>query len=199
MKNRSILAAALALGLLNSAFAAAETYKIDPVHSTLSFSLRHIVSKFTGGFTKVTGTIVADPANLEKTTVDATIAIGSINTADDKRNAHVLSADFFDAAKFPNATFKSTAWKKTGEDTYDVTGDLTIKDITKPVVLKVKVLGFGPGMGGAQLSGWEAITTIKKSEFGVAGPAMLSKALGDEVTISIGIEAGYKPAAPAKS
>ena len=199
MKNRLILAAALALGLLHTASAAVETYRIDPVHSTLSFSLRHIVSKFTGGFTKVQGTIVADRDNLEKATVEATIAIGSVNTADDKRNAHVLSPDFFDATKFPIASFKSTAWKKTGEDAYDVTGDLTIKDITKPVVLKVKVLGFGPGMGGAQLSGWEATTTIKKSDFGVSGPAMLSKALGDDVTISIGIEAGYKPAAPAKS
>lgn len=199
MKNRLILAAALALGFINAASAAVETYKIDSVHSTLSFSLRHIVSKFTGGFTKVTGTIVADQANLEKSTVEATIAIGSLNTADDKRNAHVLSPDFFDAAKFPTASFKSTAWKKTGEDSYDVTGDLTIKDITKPVVLKVKVLGFGPGMRGAQLSGWEATTTIKKSDFGIAGPAMLSKALGDDVTISIGIEAGYTPAAPAKS
>lgn len=199
MKNRLLLAAALALSLLNSASAAAETYKIDPVHSTVSFSIRHLVSKFTGGFTKVTGTIVADPANLEQATVEATVSIGSINTADDKRNAHVLSPDFLDGAKFPTATFKSTAWKKTGEDAYDVTGNLTIKDVTKPVVLKVKVLGFGAGMGGAQISGWEATTTIKKSEFGAAGPAMLGKALGDEVTISIGIEAGYKPAAPAKS
>lgn len=193
MKNRLILTlAALALGLVSSASAAVETYKIDPVHSTLSFSLRHIVSKFTGSFAKVEGTIVADQADITKSTVDATISIGSVNTADDKRNAHVLSPDFFDAAKFPTGTFKSTAWKKTGEDSYDVTGNLTLKDVTKPVVLKVKVLGFGPGMGGAQLSGWEATTTIKKSEFGLAGPAMLSKALGDEVTINIGIEAGYK-------
>ena len=184
----------MALGLVNSASAAAETYTIDPVHSTLSFSLRHIVSKFTGGFTKVTGTIVADQADLSKSTVDATIAIGSLNTADDKRNAHVLSPDFFDGAKFPTATFKSTAWTKTGEDAYDVTGNLTIKDVTKPVTLKVKVLGFGPGMGGAQLAGFEGSTTIKKSEFGLAGPAMLTKALGDDVAISIGIEAGYKPA-----
>ncbi len=184
--------AALTLGSVNSASAAAETYTIDPVHSTLSFSLRHIVSKFTGSFTKVTGTIVADQTDLTKSTVDATIAIGSVSTADDKRNAHVLSPDFFDATKFPTAAFKSTAWTKTGDDTYDVSGNLTIKEITKPVTLKVKVLGFGPGMGGAQLSGWEASTTIKKSEFGLAGPAMLSKALGDDVTISIGIEAGYK-------
>lgn len=198
MKNRLILVAALALGLLNSAFAAAENYQIDSLHSTVSFSLRHLVSKFTGGFTKVSGTIVADPANLEQAKVEATVTIGSLNTADDKRNAHVLSPDFLDGAKFPTATFKSTAWKKTGDDTYDVTGNLTIRDVTKPVVLKVKALGFGPGMGGAQLSGWEATTTIKKSEYGAGGPAMLGKALGDEVTISIGIEAGYKPAAPAK-
>jgi polyisoprenoid-binding protein YceI len=89
-------------------------------------------------------------------------------------------------------TFKSKAWKKTGDDTFDVTGDLTIKDVTKEVVLKVKSLGFGPGMQGAMLSGWEASTTITKADFGVSGPAMLGKALGEDVTVTIGVEADLK-------
>ena len=187
-----LLVAALALGFVRSASAAVETYTIDPVHSTLSFSLRHLVSKFTGNFGKVTGTVKVDRANLEQSSVEAVIDIASLNTASEKRDNHVKSADFFDLAKYTTATFKSTAWKKTGDDTFDVTGNLTIKDVTKPVTLKVKLLAFGDGMGGAKLSGWEAAVTIKKSEFGLAGPAMLSKALGDDVSISIGIEAGYK-------
>jgi len=187
-----ILAAALALGLVRSASAAVETYTIDPVHSTVSFSLRHLVSKFTGNFGKLTGTVVVDRDNLDKSSVDAVVDIASINTASEKRDNHVKSPDFFDLAKYTTATFKSTAWKKTGEDTFDVTGNLTLKDVTKPVTLKVKLLAFGEGMGGTKLVGWEITGAIKKSDFGLAGPAMLSKALGDDVTLSIGVEAGYK-------
>ena len=187
-----ILVAALALGFVRSASAAVETYKIDSVHSTVNFSLRHIVSKFTGSFAKVEGSLTVDRDNLEKSSVQAVVDIASINTADEKRDGHVKSPDFFDVAKYTTGTFKSTAWKKTGEDTFDVTGDLTLKGTTKPVTFKVKLLGFGDGMGGAKLSGWEVTGSIKKSEFGLAGPAMLSKALGDDVALNIGVEAVLK-------
>lgn len=190
MKKFLALLTVLALALTSRA--ELETYKIDSVHSSVGFSLRHLVSKFSSNFTKVSGTIAYDAAAPEKSSVEATVEIASVNTANEKRNAHILSADFFDAPKFPSASFKSTVWKKTGADTFDVSGDLTIKDVTKPVVLKVVLIGSGPGMGGATLSGWEATLTIKKSEFGVAGPAMLSKALGDDVALTINIEAGYK-------
>ena len=196
MKNttRLLFIASLALGLLAPARAATETYAIDPVHSTVQFSLRHIVSRFTGSFTKVSGTLSLDRANLENSSVEAAVDVGSINTNSDKRNDHLKSPDFFDLAKYATMTFKSTAWKKTGDDTFDVTGNLTIKDVTKPVVLKVKLLGFSAGMKpGSMLSGWEVETTIQKSDFNMAGPAMLSKALGDDVTISIGVEADLKP------
>jgi len=190
MKKFLALFTVLALALTSRA--ELETYKIDSVHSSVGFSLRHLVSKFSSSFTKVSGTIAYDAAAPEKSSVEATVEIASVNTANEKRNAHILSADFFDAAKFPSASFKSTAWKKTGADTFEVSGNLTIKDVTKPVVLKVALLGSGPGMGGATVSGWEATITIKKSEFGVAGPAMLSAALGDDVALTINIEAGYK-------
>ncbi|WP_415910379.1 YceI family protein [Oleiharenicola sp. Vm1] len=188
------------LTLVVAVRADAVTYKIDPVHSSVGFSLRHLFSKFSANFTKLNGAITFDAAAPEKSHVEATVEIGSVNTADDKRNAHVLSADFFDAAKFPTAHFVSKSWTKTGEGTFDVTGDLTIKDVTKPVTLKVTLLGTGPGMRGATTSGWEATVTIKKSEFGVAGPAMLSKALGDDVALTISVEANHKPegAEPAK-
>ncbi len=189
---RAFLTLALSIALGSTASAAVEVYQIDPVHSTVGFSLRHLVSKFTGSFSKVSGSITFDRENPERSSVEATIDVGSINTADEKRNNHVKSDDFFAYARFPTMTFRSTSWKKTGEDAFDVTGDLTIKDVTKPVVLKVKLLGFGPGVGGAQVSGWEATTTLKKSQFGLSGPAMLGKVLGDDVTINLGIEAGMK-------
>jgi polyisoprenoid-binding protein YceI len=94
-----------------------------------------------------------------------------------------------DVARFPAIKFKSKSWKKTGEDTFDVVGDLTIKDVTKEVVLKVTLLGFGAGGNGAQLSGWEATTKINKKDFNVNDPPMLDAALGDDVTIMINVEA----------
>ena len=183
------------LSLAAAARADVETYSIDPVHSSAGFSVRHMLSKFSSSFTKTTGTITVDRANLENSSVDAAVEIASISTANPDRDKHLQTPDFFDAAKFPAMTFKSKAWKKTGDGTFDVTGDLTIKGVTKEVVLKVTSLGFGPGMRpGTQLSGWEATTVIKKSDFGVNGPAMLGKVLGDDVTIDISIEAGLKKA-----
>jgi len=192
MKKLSLLAVTVLLGAANLASAAMETYVIDPVHSSVGFKIRHFVSKVPGNFTKLSGTISVDRENLEKSSVDAIIDVDSVNTANEKRDSHLRSADFFDTAKFATSTFKSKTWSKTGENTFDVTGDLTLHGVTKEVVLQVTLLGFGPGPRGAQLSGWEGTTTIKKSDFGVAGPAMLSAALGDSVTISISIEAGLK-------
>ena len=195
MKNSSglfLTLAALATIGFQSASAAVETYAIDPVHSSVAFSIRHFVSKVPGSFTKFSGTIIVDRANLEKSSVEATIDVASVSTANEKRDAHLKSPDFFDTAKFGTATFKSKSWKKTGEDSYDITGDLTLHGVTKEIVLKTKLLAFGPGMQGAQLSGWEATTTLNKTDFGVNGPAMLGKALGDDVTITVGIEADLK-------
>ena len=193
MKRSIALLAILALAVASRA----ETYTIDPVHSSVGFSVRHLVSKFNSSFTKVSGSISYDAAAPESSAVSATVEIGSINTANDMRNGHLLDAEhnFFDVAKFPTATFKSTSWKKTGEGTFDVLGDLTIKGVTKPVVFKATLLGTGPGMGGTTVSGWDITAKINKSDFGVNGPAMLGKALGDEVTLNISVEAGFKPAA----
>ncbi len=190
---KRILALVSLLALAAAAHAATEAYTIDPVHSSLGFTIRHLVSKVPGRFPKFTGTINVDRANLANSSVEATIEVGSVNTENEKRNGHLMSADFFDVAKFPTASFKSKSWSKTGEDTYDVTGDLTIKGVTKETVLHVTSLGFAPGMKpGTTVSGWEATGAIKKSDFGVSGPAMLGKVLGDDVAISISIEAGHQ-------
>ncbi|MBL9217178.1 MAG: polyisoprenoid-binding protein [Opitutaceae bacterium] len=190
---KHLLALLAVLSIAASTQAAVEVYKIDATHSAINYSLRHILSKYTSSFTKLSGEITVDRDNLEKSSVTATIDVTAVSTGNTDRDNHIKSADFFDAAKFPAATFKSKSWKKTGENTFDITGDLTIKDVTKEVVLKTTLLGFGPGMRpGTLLSGWEATTTIKKSEFGLAGPVMLQKALGDDVALTINIEAGAK-------
>jgi polyisoprenoid-binding protein YceI len=196
--SRILALSALASALATAASAAVETYAIDPVHSHVGFTIRHFVSNVPGAFTKFSGTIVVDRDNLENSSVEAAIDVASISTFNEHRDADLKTATYFDAEKFGTITFKSTSWKKTGDSTFDVTGDLTIKGTTKPVVLKVTLLGFGPGMRGAQLSGWEATTTLAKADFGVTGPAILGKALGDEVGVLIDIEADLKTDAGAK-
>ncbi len=181
-----LAATALALSLLAPARAAVETYKIDPVHSTVGFTIRHFFTSVPGAFTKFSGTIVVDRDNLENSTVQATIETPSVNTRVEKRDADLRSDHFFDVTAFPTIIFKSKAWKKTGEGTLDITGDLTIRGVTKEVVLKTKSLGFGPGMQGAMISGWEATTTINRNDFGIT---RYPKLLGDDVPITINVEA----------
>ena len=149
-----------------------------------------------GSFAKFTGTLTVDRENFEHNTITAKVEIGGIDTRNEARNKHLLSADFFLAEKFPDATFRSTAWKKSGTDTYTVTGDLTIKDQTRPMVLEVKFLGFAAGQRGAQLSGWEAVTTIDRTDFGVGVP---EKSIADEVELNINIEAKLQQPAAAKT
>jgi polyisoprenoid-binding protein YceI len=186
------LCVGLLVAALQTAPAAVETYAIDPVHSSVGFTIRHFVSRVPGSFSKVTGTITVDRDNLEKSSVDVIVDVSSVSTHNDKRDNHLKSPDFFDVAKFGTATFKSKSWKKTGDDTFDVTGDLTLHGVTKEVVLNMTLLGFGPGPQGGQLVGWEGSTKLKKSDFGVNGPAMLSKALGDDVSVTLAVEAGQK-------
>jgi len=184
---RSLLLLA-SVGLI-SAYAQVESYKIDSSHSSINFGVRHFFTKVPGSFTKFAGTITVDRANLEKSSAEATIQVGSVFTNDSKRDGHLQGADFFAADKNPQITFKSSAWKKTGEGSYDVTGDLSIHGVTKPVVLKVKSLGFGPGMHGAMLSGWEATAQIDRRDFGLGyGQGVV----GNEVEISINIEASLQ-------
>jgi polyisoprenoid-binding protein YceI len=176
--------------------AAVETYKIDSSHTSIGFKIRHFVTPVPGSLTVSQGTIIVDRDDLTKSSVEVTIGVASINTSNERRDAHLKNPDFFEVEKYPTATFKSKSWKKTGTDTFDVTGDLTIKDTTKEVVLQVTSLGFVPGnRPGSMISGWEATTKINRRDWGVGGPAGLAKVLGDEVTISISVEAGLqKPA-----
>jgi polyisoprenoid-binding protein YceI len=184
--SRAVFAALTVLALAPFASAAVESYKIDPVHSSVGFTIRHFFSQVPGAFTKFHGTIVVDREHLDQSSVEATIDVASIDTREPKRDEDLRSKNFFAVAEYPTIVFKSKRWQKTGDDTFDVTGDLTMKGVTKEVVLNVKSLGFGPGMRGAMLSGWKATTTLKREDFGITS---LPKVLGDEVPITINVEA----------
>ena len=126
MKGKLSLLAALALAA--SPVYATDTYDVDKVHSNAQFTIRHLMSKVTGKFTDVEGTVLIDRARPEASSVEFKIKTASINTAEQKRDEHLRSPDFFDAATYPEITFKSTKIKATGKDTYQVTGTLTMRD-----------------------------------------------------------------------
>jgi polyisoprenoid-binding protein YceI len=194
MRIKIILSQIAAALLLLPVAHAAETYDIDPIHTWVGFNVRHFFTKVPGSFTDVKGSIVVDRDNLENSTVEAVIKISSIDTRVKMRDDD-LRANFFEATKFPLMTFKSKTWKKTGDDTYDVTGDLKMKDVTKEVVLKVKSLGFGPGMKGAPISGWEATTTLDRRDFGVSAD---QDSVATLVEVVINVEADLRKPASEK-
>ena len=142
------------------------TWDIDASHSTVGFSVRHMmVSKVRGYFTRFSGEVVtaADPA---QSTVNATIDMDSIDTRQEQRDAHIRSADFFDVGNHTVMTFRSTEVRTDGAD-WTVVGDLTIKGVTKPVELALEVNGFGPDAYGGTRAGFSAKTEISRKEFGV--------------------------------
>ena len=172
--------------------AAPENYKIDPNHSNIGFSIRHIFSKVPGRFKTYEGTVQLDPKDLSKAVVNVTIDAGSIDTGVGDRDKHLASPDFFDAAKFPKLTFVSTEVTPKGSNHATVKGNLTIKGVTKPVVLEADILGFGPDPWGNYRGGFEAKTTVNRQDFGVAWNDVVEgggAVLGDEVEININVEA----------
>jgi polyisoprenoid-binding protein YceI len=145
----------------------AGTWDIDPVHSEVGFSVRHMaVSKVRGRFDKFEGVIVTSEDPLSST-VTATIDATSINTNNEQRDGHIKSADFFEVEAHPTWTFTTTGVKADGDD-YLLTGDLTIKGVTKPVTLKLEVSGVGPDAYGGTRIGFSAAGEINRNDFGVS-------------------------------
>jgi polyisoprenoid-binding protein YceI len=173
-------------------FAAAETHKIDASHSSVGFKIRHFFANVPGTFNDFEGAIIFDTEDPAKSKAEATIKTASIDTKNADRDKHLRSADFFDAEKHPAITFKSTAWKQLDKENHEVSGDLTIRGVTKPVTLKVKFLGAGPDAWGGHRSGWEAMTKIDRTAFGVSWNKAVEAGgmvLGNEVEITLNIEA----------
>lgn len=194
--SRLFLVACAGLTFQAAALAIPETYNVDPNHSTIGFKVKHLFSYVTGRFDKVAGTVVIDPEKPETSSVNVTIDTTTVDTANVKRDTHLKSPDFFDVEKFPAMTFVSKSVKQTGADTADVVGDLTLHGVTKEVPLKVHFLGKGPGMQGETRGGWEATTTLKRSEFGLTWGKIIegTQVVGDDVAVTLEIEAIRKAA-----
>lgn len=184
------VAAQAPLGAAPAGSAAVSTWKIDATHSELSFRIRHLVSKVRGTFGEWNGEIVAAPANLAGGSVAVTINTASIDTKNERRDNHLRSEDFFDAANHPQITFRSRRVDVQGEK-IRVTGDLTMRGVTKPVVLNGELTGIGKDAQGKQRMGFEASTTINRKDFGVSWNNLVEGAqmLGEEVEIEMVVAA----------
>jgi polyisoprenoid-binding protein YceI len=169
------------------------TYQIDSAHSGVHFSVRHLmISTVRGSFSGVKGTVVHDPDNPLATTMEAEVDINTVNTNDEKRDGHLKSPDFFDAAKFPVMTYKSSQVTKGTSTDYTVAGDLTLHGVTKPVTLSVEeVSGETKDPWGKTRIGATAKGKLNRSDFGLVWNAALETGgvmVGDEVKIEFDIQ-----------
>jgi polyisoprenoid-binding protein YceI len=196
----------LALAAPALALAEAATFHLDPAHTQSTFAVRHLViSTVRGEFKKTTGTARIDDQDPSKSSVDVTIDAASIHTREDKRDDHLRSPDFFDVAKYPTITFKSTKVEKLGGDKYKVTGDLTMRGTTKPVVLDTTLTSeIKDPMGNAR-RGAQATTKVNRRDYGLNWSKMIEAGpvVGDEITIEINAElvkqaSGVQPASVKK-
>jgi len=196
MFKRLLLSAVLAAVTFNAA-AAGVTYKLDPTHTNVIASWSHFgYSNPSANFSGVEGTLVYDAANVSKSSVHVTLPLSGLNSFSDKFNAHLNSGDFFESAKFPAATFKSTKVEAAGAGKLKVTGNLSIKGVSKPVVLDVTLNKRDEVKDGKGKIGFDATTTLKRSDFGLG---MAAPMVSDAVSLRITTEAGVpKPAAAAK-
>jgi polyisoprenoid-binding protein YceI len=193
MKKSILIAILPALFAATVAFGA-DPYAIDKAHSTIGFQVRHLFSKVPGKFTDFSGQIQYDEADIEKSSVEVTIDSASINTSNDQRDGHLKSPDFFDVKKYPAITFKSKSVKKTGDNKADVTGDFTMHGVTKEVVVKVELLGKGPGPSGGVVSGWDGSAALKRSDYGLTWNKVVegTQLVGDDIQIELHLEADKK-------
>ncbi len=199
MNSRNFLLAATVLAA--SPALAADTYNFDKAHTTVMFQVRHIFTNVSGRFKDFEGSIQVDRANPAASSVEFAIQAASIDTSEPKRDEHLRSPDFFDVAKSPKITFKSTAVKPTGSNAYEVTGELTMRGVTKQITLPVSFLGEGKDPWGNDTMGFETATTLNRKDYGINWNKALDNGgvlVGDEVKIQVSVEAHKaKPSAPA--
>ena len=201
MLRRSRTLALLVASLAAAAALSAETYTIDKNHSDASFQIRHFASKVRGRFGDFEGTIQADPAKPEASSVVFTIKTASIDTNQPDRDKHLRSADFFDAEKFPEITFKSSKFTPAGKDKYDVTGTLTMHGVSKEVTLPVTFLGSMKDPRGNEVASFELETKLNRKDFGINWNKTLDNGgvmLSDDVDVTISLETKKQANAPAK-
>lgn len=179
-------------------FAETEAFNFDKAHTLIGFRVRHILTKVEGRFKSFDGTIWLDRQNPAAARVELTIQAASVDTAVENRDNDLRSANYFDVAKYPTITFKSSKVEPKGNDQYEVTGEFSMHGVTRTIKVPVKHLGFAPGK--TEKAGFEVTLPLNRKDYGISngGPVV-----GDEVEINIQVEANKakpeepKPAAPA--
>jgi len=166
----------------------AQTFKIDPVHSTVVFGIDHLgVAKFYGRFNTISGSFVIDRDNPSNSSIAVEIQADSVDTNNDGRDRHLKGPDFFDAKQFPTITFESTKIERAGTDKWNVTGDVTLHGVTKPMTATVDITGMRDTGRQGYKAGLATTFTVTRSEFGMT-KYIAEGALGDEVTLMVGLE-----------
>ena len=165
---------------------------LDPTHSEVQFKVKHLVISTVSGFFKsFAGELVTDGDDFENAEIDFTLDIDSIDTNQTQRDEHLKSAEFFDAATYPKISFKSTSFTKTGDDEYALKGDLTIKDVTKPVSLDVEFGGSAADFYGNTKAGFEISGKINRKEFGLTWDGVTeagSIVVGEDIKLLINVQ-----------
>lgn len=168
-------------------------WNFDNSHSSVGFNVRHMmIAKVHGAFSSWSGTLLLDATDLTKSSVNVSVDVASINTKDEKRDGHLKSADFFDVANTPTMTFVSTKVESAGGDELAVHGDLTIRGITKPIILKVELGGEGKDPWGNTRRGFEGKATINRKDFGLSWNAALETGgvlVSEKVEIVVDVQA----------
>jgi len=169
-----------------------ETWNIDATHTNVGFAVRHMmVSNVRGNFNGVKGTVDGDPMNLTDAQIHFEIDVKTINTNNEDRDNHLRSDDFFAVETYPHITFNSTQIVETGEDEYDVTGDLTVKGVTKTTTFKVMRTGSGTNPWGVEVVGFEAETKISRKDYGLTWNQTLETGgvlVGDDIKITVELQ-----------
>ncbi|HUB24418.1 MAG TPA: YceI family protein [Tepidisphaeraceae bacterium] len=179
---------ALMIGLLlaNRSAIAADTYSIDPVHSNTIFRIHHFNAGYVYGFIALpTGSFVYDDSDPTNMSFTVSASLDNLDTANSRRDSDLKGPDWFNAKQFPTIDFKSTSVKKTGDTTYDVTGDLTVHGVTKSVTVPMEMTGTGQGMRGETRMGFETTFTIQRADFDMAA---MPGAVGSDVRIIVALE-----------
>jgi len=196
LSSRILLAVSLVVGLASPSLS--ETWKIDSAHSSAQFSIKHMmISNVKGGFSKVSGTVTYDPKDPKASKVDATIDVATVDTREAKRDDHLRSADFFDVAKYPTITFKSTKVVSASEGKLKVEGELTMHGVTKAVTLEVE----GPSTPikdpkGNEKVGASATATINRKDFDIIWNKAMDNGgvmLSEQVPVTIDVELSKQP------
>jgi polyisoprenoid-binding protein YceI len=192
MKKFAVVVLSLMIGVSFLAAQQQGGWKLDKSHSGVIFSVRHlVVSEVTGNFKDLDVVVRATKDDFTDASVDATINVASINTDNERRDNHLKSDDFFNAEMFPQIKFKSSSFEKVGQNKYKITGDLTIRDVTKKVTFDATYYGSVKGMGGATVAGWKATLDLNRFDYNLKWNRTIESGglvVGETVTITLNLE-----------